>query len=442
MTEDIQVLRTPEYKAKLSKCIHCGLCLHACPTYAVFGTEMDAPRGRIALMRAAAEGRVGPEAMNDVFGRHVLLCLACRSCETACPSGVEYGSLLELARAVVEYNRTQGAFEHLLRWIGTKKLMPNLKLLKLLARGIWLYEVVGLQRLVRSLNFLLPATLRAAEGILPPVHLGFTPLGQSAPPQGERRGRVFFFTGCIQEAFLAQVNKATLRVLQRNGYEVYAPPGQTCCGAAHLHLGDFESAKRLARQNIDAFLSLEDQPDVVICNSGGCGLALKEYPHVLSDDASYARRAVEFSSKVKDVNEFLHEHLNVIPPGRVPVRATYSDSCHLRHGQKVINQPRELLRRIPGLELKELQQPDRCCGSAGVYNIAQVDTANAVLDAKMEDIAGTGAEVIVTSSTGCQMQLIAGVRRAGLTAKVMHVVELLDLSYRATDGNQNPRDEQ
>lgn len=441
MTKDIQVLRTPEYKAKLSKCIHCGMCLHACPTYAVFGTEMDAPRGRIALMRAAAEGRIGPEAVKDVFSRHVLLCLACRSCESACPSGVQYSSLLEMARSVVEYNRTQGALERLLRWIGTKKMMPNLKLLKLLARGIWVYEVIGLQRLVRSFDFLLPATLRAAEGILPPVQLRFTPLGQSASPQGERRGRVFFFTGCIQEAFLAQVNEATIRVLQRNGYEVYTPPGQTCCGAAHLHLGDFESAKRLARKNIDAFLSLDDQADAVICNAGGCGLALKEYPHVLSDDASYAHRAAEFSSKVKDVNEFLHDHLNVLPTGKVPVRATYSDSCHLRHGQKITNQPRDLLKKIPGLELKELQQPDRCCGSAGVYNIVQVDTANAVLDEKMEDIAGTGAEVIVTSSTGCQMQLIAGVRRAGLKAEVMHVVELLDLSYHAADGNQNHRDE-
>lgn len=437
MTQDLQLIRTPEYQNKLSQCIHCGMCLQACPTYAVFGTEMDAPRGRIALIRAAAEGRVGPEAFKDIFSRHILLCLACRSCETACPSGVQYGSLVEMARAVVEHNRSQGWVERLMRWIGIQKLMPNPALLKLLARSLWFYEVTGVQSLVRSVGFLLPKSLRAMEDILPPIKLRFTAVGNSVPPLGQRRGKVLFFTGCIQEAFLAPVNEATIRVLQRNGYEVHTPSGQTCCGAAHLHLADFENAKRLARRNIDVFLAGKGEYDSIICNAGGCSLVLKEYSHVLADDPDYAGKAGEFSAKVKDVNEFVYDHLHILPAGEVPVKATYSDSCHLRHGQKVVRQPRELLKKVPGLRLAELQQPDRCCGSAGVYNITQVETADAVLEAKMADIAGTGADLIVTSSTGCQMQLLAGVRHAGLKAEVMHVMEVLDLSYRRGEKDSN-----
>jgi glycolate oxidase iron-sulfur subunit len=428
MLRDLDRLRTPDYRRKLIQCIHCGLCQPACPTYAVFGTEMDGPRGRIALMRAVSEGRVGLDDFERAFMPHILLCLACRACETACPSGVQYGALVEVARQVVERNRQPGLGERLMRWLGTQQLMPRPGLLKFVARLLWLYEVSGLQRLVRAVN-LLPKTLAAMEGILPPITPRYTDYARPAPALGSRRGRLLFFTGCIQEAFLSGVNQATLRVLQRNGYEVHTPSRQTCCGAPQLHLGNEESARRLARQNIDAFLAVGDEFDAVICNAGGCGAVLKEYPHLLADDPAYAGRATRFAGKVRDVSEFLAEHLTVPPAGEVKARATYSDSCHLRHAQKVVKQPRDLLKRVPGLQLVELAAPDRCCGSAGVYNIAQVDTANAVLDAKMADIAATHAELIVTSNTGCQMQLIAGVRRAGLKAKVMHVVEVLDEAY-------------
>lgn len=428
MLQDIELLRTEEYQKKLAQCIHCGLCLQACPTYTVFGTEMDAPRGRIALIRALAEGKIGVEEFKDGFSQHILLCLACRSCETACPSGVQYGALVEEARVVIEHNRPMGFPERFLRWVGTEHLMTKLGLLKFIARLMWIYEWIGLQRLMRALNFL-PKVLKAMEGILPPIQLKFTKFEKVYPAYGSRRGKVLFFTGCIQEGFLAGVNQATIRVLQRNGYEIYAPKGQTCCGAAHLHLGDKEGAKKLARLNIDAFL---EQPDctAVISNAGGCGVALKEYPHLLADDPAYLPKARQFATKVKDINEFLIDNLTVPPRGEVKARATYSDSCHLRHGQKVVRQPRELLKGIPGLQYVELSMPDRCCGSAGVYNIAQVDTANEILDAKMADIAATGAELIVTTNTGCHMQLLAGVRRAGLKAKVLHVVEVLDLSYQ------------
>jgi glycolate oxidase iron-sulfur subunit len=428
MLKDLSLLQTLDYRQKLNQCIHCGLCLQACPTYAVFGTEMDSPRGRIALMRAASQELIEVDDFAKVFTPHIALCLACRACETACPSGVKYGALVEAARVVTERNRRPGLAERFLRWLGTRQLMTKPSLLRTVARLLWIYERIGLQRLVRWLNFL-PKTLEVMEGILPPIDLQFTPPGSTAPAVGERRGRVLFFTGCIQDAFLGSVNQATRRVLQRNGYEVFTPNGQTCCGAAHLHLGDVEEAKRLARQNIDVFLALGDDCVTVINNAGGCGVSLKEYPHLLADDVQYAEKARRFAAKVADINEFLAAHLHVAPPGALQLTATYSDSCHLRHGQKVVTPPRELLKKIPGLQLVELSQPDRCCGSAGVYNIAQVDTANAILDAKMADIAATGAELIVTSNTGCYMQLMAGVRRAGLKAKVAHVMEVLEWSY-------------
>jgi glycolate oxidase iron-sulfur subunit len=296
---------------------------------------------------------------------------------------------------------------------------------------MWFYEILRLQALVRAIN-VLPQTIKAMEDILPPIQLNFTPLGRALPPQEKSRGRILFFTGCIQEGFLSAVNAATIRVLQRNGYEVLAPAGQTCCGAAQLHLGDKEFARQLARQNIDIFSAAGDC-QAILNNAGGCGVSLKEYPHLLADDSAYADRARQFAAKVQDVNEFLSANLSVPPRGEVRARATYSDSCHLRHGQKVVRQPRDLLRLIPGLQLIELAAPDRCCGSAGVYNIAQVDTANAILDAKMEDIAATGADLVVTSNTGCYMQLVAGMRRAGLKARVRHVVEVLDESYSAEE---------
>ncbi len=389
---------------------------------------MDSPRGRIALMKAGSEGRINLENFKHSFTEHINLCLACRACESACPSGVEYSYLVEQTRFVVEQNRSLGTAERFMRWLGTTQGMPYVRRLKLLSRMLYFYQKCGLQKFVRS-NNILPEPLRTMEGILPPLGNNFHDFKQPVIPPGEIRGRVLFFTGCIQEGFLPQVNWATVRVLQINGFEVHTPERQTCCGAAHLHLGDVELAKELAKQNIDAFLNQGTDFDGIINNAGGCGVSLKEYPHLLSDDPVYATKAREFASKVFDVNEFLSENLSQAPEGVLDIRATYSDSCHLRHGQKVIDQPRRLLKLIPGLELIELSSPDQCCGSAGVYNITQVDTANQILDAKMMDIALTGAELIVTSNTGCQMQLIAGVRKAGLETKVMHVVEVLDWSY-------------
>lgn len=428
MSHGIELLTTPEYRAKLDQCIHCGMCLQACPTYSVFGTEMDSPRGRIALMRAAADGRIGPHELTTTFATHIDRCLLCRACETACPSSVQYGALAEEARVVIAQQHKPAWLERAVRWAGLRQLMPHTGRLKLMARFFWLYEASGLQRLLRKVDKL-PQTLKAMEALLPPITPRYRAYHKPAPSFGRRQGRVAFFHGCIQEAFLSACNEASIRVLQRNGYEVIFPREQTCCGAAHSHVADEDYARALARRNIDAFLSLD--VDAIIVNAGGCGMALKDYPHLLRNDARYADLARALAAKVQDINEFLADHLHVPSRGELRLKATYVDSCHLRHGQKVVKQPRMLLRTIPGLELVELKQPDRCCGSAGVYNITHVETANAVLDDKMADVAGTGANLVVVSNTGCYLQLLAGVRRAGIKADVKHVVEVLDRAYQA-----------
>lgn len=419
------LLATAQFRTLLNKCIHCGLCLQSCPTYAVFGTEMDSPRGRLALMRAASEGRIN---LGGAFENHIELCLMCRACEPACPSGVQYGTMIETARVAIEKGRHPGVFERIVRWLALRQLMPHPRRLRFVAWWMRLYQRLRIQGLVRRLNFL-PDTLSNIESLLPRLS-GISPDYQSvAPAIGKPRGKVAFFHGCIQDAFLGEVNAATIRVLQRNGFEVHFPKQQTCCGAAQLHLGEEELFLDLARKNIDGFPA--DQFVAIVNNAGGCGSTLKEYDHLLKNDPVYAEKASKFSSKVKDINEFLMDNLHTPPKGTIKARVTYSDSCHLRHVQKVINQPRDLLRQIPGIELIELKKPDRCCGSAGVYNITQVNTANAILDEKMADIASTGADIIVTTNTGCHLQLINGVRLAGLNARVVHLVELLDQSYQA-----------
>ncbi len=419
------LLRTPEFKSLVDRCIHCGFCLQSCPTYAVFGTEMDSPRGRIALMRAAGNGLI---QLDEPFTTHIDRCLMCRACEQACPSGVQYGAMVETARVALEQARRQGAAERLIRWAALRELMPDPSRLRMIAWFLRIYQVSGIQFLIRRFR-LLPRRLRNVESLLPPVAPVYARHRRIAPAMGELRGKVAFFHGCVQDAFLAGANAATVRVLQRNGYEVHFPKGQTCCGAAQLHVGEEGLFFELARRNIDSFPV--DEYVAIINNAGGCGSTMKEYGRLLMQDPHYAEKARRFSAKVRDINEFLTENLNTPPRGFVHARVVYSDSCHLRHVQKVITQPRELLRRIPGIELVELNKPDRCCGSAGVYNLVQPETAAAILDEKMADIVATHAEIVATSNTGCHLQLMLGVRQLGLNLRVVHVVELLDQSYGA-----------
>jgi glycolate oxidase iron-sulfur subunit len=416
-------LTNDHVRGLMSQCIHCGLCLSACPTYNVFHTEMDSPRGRIALINAAAEGRI---ELEGTFQEHIELCLGCRACETACPSGVQYGMLYEAARTAIQETRTPGRLERAARWLGLRQLMPHQGRLRLLARTMKLYQVTGVQRVVRKLN-VLPKPLRDMEALLPPLPSDYPDYSKPAPAIGEKRGEVAFLYGCVQDAFLSNVNAASVRVLQRNGYEVHFPLAQTCCGAAQLHSGEHNFTQELARRNIDACRGRDYV--AIISNAGGCGATLKEYDHLLADDPLYGPWAKEFVAKLKDISEFLVDHLHNPPTGQVNARITYVESCHLRHAQKVVRQPRQLLNMIPGIEFVELKQPDMCCGSAGIYNIVQPTTANQILDSKLADVAQTRATTVVTTNTGCHMQMIYGVRKANLQAEVVHLVELLDRSY-------------
>jgi glycolate oxidase iron-sulfur subunit len=383
---------------------------------------MDNPRGRIALMRAASDGRIG---LDGAFREHMERCLACRACEPACPSGVHYGELIQSARVAAERVKATGTFEHAAQKIALETLAYPRRL-RFVAWWMRLYQALGLQPVMRRL---LRGKLREMHALLPRLPARYPDYSQPFHAIGTRRGTVALHTGCVQDAFLADVNAATIRVLQHNGIDVIFPTVATCCGAAQLHSGEEALARELARKNIDAFEPLFGKIDAIISNAGGCGATLKEYGQLLQDDPAYASRSAQFSSRVKDITEYLAEHLNVAPQGQVKARVTNVDSCHLRNAQRVIRQPRELLGTIPGVELAELAHPDYCCGSAGVYNIMHSEIANALLDSKMQDISATGADTIVVTNTGCHLQLLKGVRNKGYNARVLHLVQLLDESY-------------
>ncbi|MGH9813348.1 MAG: (Fe-S)-binding protein [Candidatus Acidiferrales bacterium] len=410
-----------------SRCVHCGLCLNHCPTYRLLGVEMDSPRGRIHQMILVDEGRL---QLADSFVRHIDLCLDCRACETACPSGVEYGKLVEAARAQIERNHRRPLASRFLRWLGFKQLLPYPGRLALLGRLLRFYQRSSLQKLVRSSGILkLFGKLGEAESLLPPMdnNFFFSELGRVFPAAGEKRARVAFFAGCMQQLTFSELNRATLRVLQKNGCEVVVPASQLCCGALHVHAGIRDTARRLAQTNLDAFLA--DRFDVIITNTAGCGSTLKEYDQLFANDPAWREKAELFRSKMRDVTEFLAALGLRAPAKQVPLRVTYQDSCHLLHGQKIRNAPRQLLQAIPGLELVEMKLADQCCGSAGIYNLTQPDVARALLKEKMQHARATGAQAIVTANPGCILQLRAGAAQFGVEQEVLHVIELLDRSY-------------
>lgn len=433
----------PDY-GEILKCTHCGLCLNACPTYRALGVEMDSPRGRIYLIKAVADGRL---TMSKSFSEHMYVCLACRACTTACPAGLRFGNLVEAARGQVEEALPRPWLESALRRLVLRQLFPYPGRLLAVGGLLRFYQRSGLQTVARRTGLLdrLPWNLGAAESLLPPLPDRFFDPRRAPvmPAHNPARGRVAFFSGCVANIATARTNEATVRVLIRNGLEVVVPPTQVCCGAIHLHSGDRDTARELARRNIEAFTpspTLKGEGagyDAIITNAAGCGVALKEYGELLRDDPAYASRARAFSEKVKDVTEFLAALPFDAPPARnteYAVRVTYQDPCHLAHGQGVRAQPRALLRSIPGLELVEMTDSDQCCGSAGVYNVTHPDMASWVLEEKMGKVVATGAEIIATANAGCMLQLGMGVRRAGLNARVVHVVDLLDEAYAGGAG--------
>jgi glycolate oxidase iron-sulfur subunit len=392
---------------------------------------MDSPRGRIYQMNQVAAG----SEISPSYIEHIELCLACRACETACPSGVQYGRLIEAARAEIDAHMERPFRERLLRKFIFGHLLQSPRTLKIAGALLYLYAESGLQRVVRSSGLLrLFGKLGKLENLAPPAEspFFFAQIGKTFPAEGERRYRVAFLAGCIANVSFARLNEATVRVLQKNGCEVVVPGGQNCCGALHVHSGLREEARKLARNNIDAVG--DGGFDAILTNAAGCGSTLKEYDELLEHDSVYAEKARQFKSRMKDVNEFLASIELNTRMGPVPVTATYQDSCHLAHGQRVRAQPRKLLRAVPGLTFQEMPMADLCCGSAGIYNVVQNEMAMQVLQSKMDYVNMTGADVIVTANPGCMLQLKAGAKLHGKGQRVAHVVEILDEAYRNYTG--------
>lgn len=398
---------------KFLDCVHCGLCLSACPTYVELGTEMDSPRGRIYLMKGLEDGSL---PMTPEVARHLDLCLGCRACETACPSGVRYGDLIESARAFVESQHQRPFIDRVRRRLITL-LFPHPTVLRTLLLPLRFLELIGAMGLARRVS--------GTAAMLP--RLGWwAPVPELEPARTVERHRVGFLAGCVAQVLFAETNRATLRVLARNGCTVETPARQGCCGALYLHAGAKHEALDCARRNLDAFPA---NLDAIVVNAAGCGAMLKQYGELLADDPVYAARAHAFSATVRDVTEFL-AGIELVPPTHpVHARVTYHDACHLAHGQGVRDAPRRLLRQIPGLELVELADADTCCGSAGSYNLTEPEMARRFGERKAANIQATGSTCVAAANPGCAMQIQAALRRAGSAAIVRHPVELLDDAY-------------
>jgi glycolate oxidase iron-sulfur subunit len=419
--------KAPEM-ALIEDCVHCGFCLPACPTYVLWGEEMDSPRGRIYMMKKSAQGEA---PLDQRFGLHMDNCLGCMACMTACPSGVQYNKLIEDTRAQVERNVPRTTTDSLFRKI-LFATFPYVRRLRLLALPMLLYQRSGLQKLLRASGLLrlLPKRLLQMESLLPRVPVGFM---QSLParvsPAATPRRRVGMLSGCVQQVFFQHVNQATARVLAAEGCEVVIPKAQECCGALMLHSGLDEQAAALARRMIASFEKA--QVDTIVINAAGCGSTMKEYGHLLRDDPAWAARASEFSAKCKDISEILCELPSRSPRHALPMRVAYHDACHLRHAQAIHAEPRQLLATIPGLEVAEIEESSLCCGSAGVYNLLHPEPANQLGDRKVENLLATKAEAVISANPGCLLQLMSGLRRRGLDAMpTYHMVELLDASIR------------
>ncbi|MBP6506225.1 MAG: (Fe-S)-binding protein [Opitutaceae bacterium] len=452
--------------------MHCGMCLPTCPTYMETGRERNSPRGRIALMRAVADGEL---ETSRAFADEMSYCLGCLACTTACPAGVNYTELFETARAHVEQSGINDApVRDTVRALTLRWLFVHPRLLRAAGRLLWLHQASGFQTLVRKLKLtaLLPRRLRELEPSAPTVQRHFSDalIAPVEPARGERRHRVAMLTGCVQDLVFSDVNRATVDVLVENGCEVVTPRAQHCCGSLHAHNGDQVTAKEMARRQLDAINPAEF--DAIITNAAGCGSHLKHYDHVLADDPVYAGRAVEWSRKVKDISQWLVE-IGFRHPAAVaerptsnaelptskdkapqaefgtstlgvgcsalgvrdtsaPVALTYHEACHLCHGQKISAQPREILKALPGVELRECAEATWCCGSAGIYNITQPKTAGWLQERKVGHLKATGATIVATGNPGCHLQIQNGLRQSGdATTEVVHPVVLLARAYAA-----------
>lgn len=422
-----------EYERFLD-CVHCGLCTASCPTYLETGDENNSPRGRIYLMRAVVDGRIelSPRVQN-----HLDLCLDCRACETACPSGVQYGRLIEPFRADQKRASAKRGQPENTDWFHRLILYGLFPFRNRMRWALWPARVaqkLGLDRLAESTGMirLLPERLRRMQRLLPRLVPGGPTLPAFLPAIGPRRARVALFTGCVADAVFRHQHWATARVLQQNGCEVVIPPDQGCCGAIHYHSGADQPAMDLARNNLASLNPSE--VDAILVNVAGCGSMLKDYGHVarelLPDDSGLHDSLDRFSNRVRDISEFLAELGLVPPPGELPLRVVYHDACHLVHAQRIREQPRQLLSQIPGLQLLSIREPEICCGAAGSYNLTEPEMSDRLAHRKIENMLAADPQVIASPNVGCTMQLQAGFRQAGRAIWVAHPMELLDLSYR------------
>jgi glycolate oxidase iron-sulfur subunit len=445
------LFREPAYDETM-KCVQCGYCLPACPTYETMGTETHSPRGRINLVRLTAEGRLTDWSL---LAEALDLCLGCRACETACPSGVQYGRILEAARSAIRARRRGGPLAEAARSLLMRRVIPNKRVLNTLSGALWVYQKSGLEAAANRLKLtrLLPAPLAAFAAALPrrtsprnrarrartgPAERAEAaaasaastakPVASAARP----RFRVAFFTGCVMDAMFGRINALSMELLTCGGCEVVRIPGETCCGALHAHAGEHGDAVRLARRNIEAFERLEESAgpvDFIVNNAGGCGAMLVEYPLLFTEEPDWRARAERFAAKCRDISVVLAQ-LELPLAGRGNERTTvvtYQRSCHMTHVQRVKDEPLKLLAAIPGIELREMADKDKCCGSAGIYNLVHHAESMAILDVRMRAVRATEAEIIVTTNPGCLLQMQLGIRRAGLEHRMraVHLVELL-----------------
>lgn len=422
--------KNPPPKELIDACVHCGFCLSTCPSYRVIGKEMDSPRGRIYLMNAIEQGEA---AIDETTSQHFDSCLGCLACVSTCPSGVQYDQLIAKTRPQVERNQPRTLKDKIIRSL-IFNIFPYPQRLQIFLPLLWLYQKLGIQKLIRATGLFKKffPRLAAMDSILPEITLKKSQtFPDIIPCQGTKRYRVGMILGCVQRLFFSPVNEATARVLTVNGCEVVIPKTQGCCAALPEHQGQEKQAQTLAKQMIDSFA--ETDVDYIIINAAGCGHTLKEYGHILADDPDYKEKAKQFSEKVKDVQEFLVEvgltaPLNPLTEGKLTM--VYQDACHLLHGQKISLQPRQLLQKIPGIILKEPVDAALCCGSAGVYNMLQPEVAEELGQQKVNNLLNTGATLIASANPGCSLQIKKHLRLQGKEITLMHPIELLDYSIR------------
>lgn len=414
-------------ESDMYRCVHCGLCLSACPTYMHLGVETESPRGRIAYMKAVHEGRIG---MTERVVSHWEKCLQCRACEAVCPSGVPYGRIMEQTRFQVLSQDKQGDALKRISSMFLKRILPRPNLLRFSAHIIRLYQRAGLQTIIRFTRILkiLPGNLDALESQLPVMgSTFFGPSRRIYKALGPAKCVVGLLSGCVMPVMHGDTMNATVRVLVRNGCDVVVPVGQTCCGALNLHSGDLELGRKLARTNIDVFYN--SNVDVIVTSSAGCGSSMKEYSDLLEHDLEYSDRARWFSNITKDVTEFLVDLPWEPPKSTLTRKVTYQDPCHLAHAQRITQAPRDLLTGVEGIDLVEMKQSTMCCGSAGFYSLVQPELSAGILETKLNHIRDTETEQVVTANPGCMMQIENGLKSFGRTNPVAHVVDILDEAY-------------